>query len=232
MSEGGPAAIVFAATRPERTRALILTGTGPFAGFARVGRRRPRPGRAAGAHVPEVGEDYTPSTEQFARWQEFGRAIRSAWGSGAALKGLLPSVRSMRQLGMLERMSASPGMARATIEAVFRMDVRPILPTITAPTLVIHSRGDVVPVQGGRYLADHIPGARMLEVDGTDHAPWFTDPDTDHDRDRGVPHRQPCRAVAVTSRPAHRVVHRHGRLDPTRRGDRRRAVACGTSPLW
>ncbi len=128
--------------------------------------------------VPEVGEDYTPSTEQIARWQGFGRAIRSAWGSGAALKSLLPSVRSMRQLGMLERMSASPGMARATIEAVFRMDVRPILPTITAPTLVIHSRGDVVPVQGGRYLADHIPGARLLEVDGTDHAPWFTDPDT------------------------------------------------------
>jgi class 3 adenylate cyclase len=74
-------------------------------------------------------------------------------------------------------MSASPGMARATLEAVFRMDVRPILPTITAPTLVIHTRGDVVPVQGGRYLADHIPGARYLELDGTDHAPWLADPD-------------------------------------------------------
>jgi class 3 adenylate cyclase len=47
------------------------------------------------------------------------------------------------------------------------------------PTLVVHARDDVgIPVQsGGRYLADHIPGARMLEVDGTDHAPWFTDPD-------------------------------------------------------
>ena len=83
----------------------------------------------------------------------------------------------MRQLAMLERMSASPGMARATLEAVLRIDVRPILPTITAPTLVIHARGDLVPVQGGRYLADHIPGARLLEVDGTDHAPWFSDPD-------------------------------------------------------
>jgi class 3 adenylate cyclase len=68
-------------------------------------------------------------------------------------------------------------MARATLEAVFRLDVRPILPTITAPTLVIHARGDVVPVQSGRYLADHIPGARYLEVDGTDHAPWLADPD-------------------------------------------------------
>lgn len=78
---------------------------------------------------------------------------------------------------MLERTSASPGMARATLEAVMRLDVRPILPTITVPTLVIHARGDLVPVQGGRYLADHIPGARLLEVDSRDHAPWISDPD-------------------------------------------------------
>ena len=45
-------------------------------------------------------------------------------------------------------------------------------------TLVTHAHDDVgIPVRGGRYLADHIPGAQMLEVDGTDHAPWFTDPD-------------------------------------------------------
>ena len=78
---------------------------------------------------------------------------------------------------MLERMSASPGMARATLEAAFRIDVRPILPTIAAPTLVIHARDEVVPVQEGQYLADHIPGARLVEVDGTDHVPWLTDPD-------------------------------------------------------
>jgi class 3 adenylate cyclase len=79
---------------------------------------------------------------------------------------------------MLERMSASPGMARATIEAMFRIDVRPILPTITMPTLVIHAREDpVVPVQWGRYLADHIPGAQYLEVEGVDHAPWWAEPD-------------------------------------------------------
>jgi pimeloyl-ACP methyl ester carboxylesterase len=178
VSEGGSAAIVFAATRPERTRALILTGTGSFAGFFDGWDDVDRdPAELRARVVPELGEDYTPSTEQIARWQGFGRAARSGWGSGAALRGLLPSVRSMRQLGMLERMSASPGMARATLEAVFRMDVRSILPTITVPTLVIHSRGDVIPVQGGRYLADHIPGARMLEVDGTDHVPWMADPD-------------------------------------------------------
>ena len=178
LSEGGPAAMVFAATRPERTRALILAGTSSFFGFTGWDDMDRDPAELRARVLPEVGEDYTPSTEQLARWQELGRAARSAWGSGAALKNLLPSVRSIRQLAMFERMSASPGMARATLEAVFRIDVRPILPTITAPTLVIHARDDIVPVQFGRYIADHIPGAQLLEVDGADHAPWFTDPDT------------------------------------------------------
>jgi pimeloyl-ACP methyl ester carboxylesterase len=177
LSEGGPAAIVFAAKRPERTRALILNGTFSYAGFAGWDDIDRDPAELRARLLREVGEHYTPSTEQLARWQGLGHAARSGWGSGAALKRLVPSVRSLRQLAMLERMSASPGMARATLEAAFRIDVRSILPTITAPTLVIHARDDLVAVQGGRYLADHIPGARLLEVDGTDHAPWLTDPD-------------------------------------------------------
>jgi pimeloyl-ACP methyl ester carboxylesterase len=176
-SEGGPAAIVFAATRPERTRALILAGTFPYLGFAEWDDLDRDPAELRARLVPEMGEEYAPSTEQLAHFQEFGRDARSAWGSGATLKALLPSVGSLRQLAMLERMSASPGMARATVEALLRIDVRPILPTITAPTLVIHARHAPVPVQGGRYLANHIPGARLLEVDGTDHAPWLTEPD-------------------------------------------------------
>jgi pimeloyl-ACP methyl ester carboxylesterase len=177
VSEGGPAAIVFAATRPERTRALILTGTFSDARFNGWDDVDCDAAELRARGVAELGEDYTPSTEQIARGQEFGRAVRSAWGTGAALKGLFPSLLSIRQLAMLERMSASPGMARATLEAAWRIDVRPILPTITAPTLVIHARDDLMPVQGGRYLADHIPGARMLEVEGRDHAPWLADPD-------------------------------------------------------
>ena len=111
--------------------------------------------------------------ELIARVLEFDRAVRSAWGTGAALSIATPSVRaSMRLLAMAERMCASPGMARASLEATFRIDVRAILPTITVPTLVIHARDDpVVGVQAGRYLADHIPGARYLEVDGVDAAP-------------------------------------------------------------
>jgi pimeloyl-ACP methyl ester carboxylesterase len=180
MSEGGPQAIAFAATRPERTRALILYGSFAFMpgdGSFWDGLDRD-PAELRALVLAEVGEDYTPSTKQIARVQEMGRAARSAWGSGATAKVMFPSVRSVRQLAMVERMCASPGMLRATMESNLRIDVRPILPTISAPTLVIHAREDTAPVQNGRYLADHIPGARYLEVDGLDHAPWFTEPDT------------------------------------------------------
>ena len=105
------------------------------------------------------------------------RAARSNWGSGETLHVLVPSVKSLGLLGMSERMCASPGMARVTVESVFRIDVRAVLPTIDVPTLVIHATDDPIPVQGGRYLADHIPGARLVEVDGHDHAPWTNDPD-------------------------------------------------------
>jgi pimeloyl-ACP methyl ester carboxylesterase/class 3 adenylate cyclase len=177
-SDAGPAAMMFAATRPERTRALILYGTFCFfpGGWAELDRD---PAELRARHLPELDEDYMPSVQQIARLQEIDCAIRSAWGSGAALSMTEPSVRSIRQLAMFERMCASPGMARASLEASFQLDLRPIVPTITAPTLVIHAREDpVAPVQCGRYLADHIPGARWLEVEGVDHAPWFTEPDT------------------------------------------------------
>ena len=178
LSDGGPAAMMFAATRPERVRALILAGTFAFSGFAGWDDMDRDPAELRARFLAELGEDYTPSIEQLARFQEAGRAVRSGWGSGAAASISAPSVRSIRQLAMWERMSASPGMARASFEAAFLIDVRPILPTITAPTLVIHAREDpAVPVQGGRYLADHIPGARYLEVEGVDHAPFLTEPD-------------------------------------------------------
>ena len=178
VSEGGPAAILFAATRPERTRALILTGASAYSGWISWDDFERDPAELRARGLAEFDEKYVPSLEQVAGFQAFGRAVKAEWGSGKAAQCLLPSIKSMRQLGIFERMSASPGMARATLESAFHIDVRPILPTITVPTLVIHAREDPgVPVQAGRYIADHVPGARMLELDGTDHAPWFTDPD-------------------------------------------------------
>jgi pimeloyl-ACP methyl ester carboxylesterase len=178
LSEGGPAAIVWAARRPERTRALILHGTYAYLGGLEWDDLDRSPAEARARIVGELGEDYAPSTQQIVRWQEFGDAVRSDWGDGRAVKCLVPSVRSIRQLGMMERMCASPGMARATVEASFGIDVRPILPTLSIPTLVVHARGDPgVPVQYGRYLAENISGAKILEVEGVDHAPWFTEPE-------------------------------------------------------
>lgn len=177
LSEGGPAAMLFAATRPERTQALILAGTFAYFGITEWADFDRDPSELHARILTEMGEDYTPSTRQLATFQEFGRASVSQWGTGTALKLLLPAAGSVRQLGMVERMSASPGMARATLGALFRIDVRSVLPMITAPSLVIHATGDLVPVQGGRYIADRIPGARMLEVAGTDHAPWIANPD-------------------------------------------------------
>ena len=176
MSEGGPQAIFFAARRPERTRAVILYGSFAFLSDAGWDDLDRDPAELRARVLPELGEDYMPSTEQIARLQEIGRAMTSGWGSGATAKSMFPSVRSMRQLAMFERMCASPGMARATIESNIRIDVRPILPTITAPTLVIHARDDLLPVQCGRYLADHIAGARWLRLTAPTMRP-VTEPD-------------------------------------------------------
>ena len=181
MSEGGPSSILFAATRPERTRALILYGTYTFMSVGwddldcEPSELMVKQGIQISDDVSEKGK-YAWSEEQVARIQEMARAARSRWGSGETAKYMLPSVKSIRQLAMFERMVASPGMMRATMESTFRIDVRPILPTIAVPTLVIHARDEPMPVQLGRYIADHIPGARMLEVEGRDHAPFLTEP--------------------------------------------------------
>jgi pimeloyl-ACP methyl ester carboxylesterase len=180
FNDGGFSSIVFAATRLERTRALILADSFAFLGATGgLDDIERDPAELWTRLVHELGEDYTPSVEQIVLVQDVGRAIRSGWGSGAMLSISVPSVSGrLPFLAMMERMCASPGMARASLEAGLRIDVRPILPTITVPTLVIHAREDrIVPVQCGRYLADHIPGARYLEVDGADTLPWFSDPD-------------------------------------------------------
>jgi pimeloyl-ACP methyl ester carboxylesterase len=177
ISEGGPAAVLYAASKPERVQSLVLMGTYALVQAswddlelsAPVVRRR---------YVELLGEPYAPTEEQIDRIRHFGAAVRDDWGSGTALGILVPSIRSKQQCGLLERMSASPGMARATAEAAMRIDVRDVLPTLSVPTLVIHATDDpVCPIQQGHYLADNISGSRWLEVVGTDHAPWFNDPE-------------------------------------------------------
>jgi pimeloyl-ACP methyl ester carboxylesterase len=181
LSEGGPASIVFAAAHPDRVRALVLMGSTALMPFTFTDSWEESvdldPSEMRQQVVDVIGEQYTPDHEQIVRIQELARAVRDAWGTGAAMALFLPSVRSRQQLGMIERVSASPGMARATIAAMSGLDVRSILPVLNVPTLVVHATDDIVPVQLGRHLADHIPGARLMEVAGSDHAPWLGQPD-------------------------------------------------------
>ncbi len=74
----------------------------------------------------------------------------------------------------LERLAVSPGAAVAMVRMLLEMDVRDILPAIGVPTLVLHKRDDkVVPIEEGRDLAEHVPGARFVELPGSDHWPWI-----------------------------------------------------------
>ncbi len=76
------------------------------------------------------------------------------------------------------RMSASPGAAAALIRMNLAIDIRHVLPAIRVPTLVLHRAGDrSIPVEHGRYLAEHIPGARFVELPGDDHLPFVGDQD-------------------------------------------------------
>jgi class 3 adenylate cyclase len=102
------------------------------------------------------------------------------WGEGRILEVFAPSVvrdeATKRLMGTFERMAASPGMARALIDAANLIDVRPVLPSIRVPTLVLHRTDELVsPVEAGRYMAKEIPGARLVELPGIDHVPWVGD---------------------------------------------------------
>jgi class 3 adenylate cyclase len=148
-SEGGPMSLMFSATYPERTSALVLCGS-----FASIT-----------APPWAVSQD---------RWNQFLHQIESHWGQGVLVPINAPSRRDdeafVQWFGRLERASASPGGILALMRANYGIDVRHVLPTIQAPTLILHRVGDrAVPVEAGRYLAQHIPGAKYVELSGDDH---------------------------------------------------------------
>ena len=157
FSEGGSMSIVFAATYPQRTLALILYGA-----FARA------------AWAP----DYTWGSSD-ERLRERLKWVEENWGQGSSIAMYCPSVADDPEVrsffGRLERSSATPGAVQ-TLQRMNRdIDVRHVLPTISAPTLVLHRIGDTVNVEHGRYLARHIKQARYVEFPGIDHNPWVGD---------------------------------------------------------
>jgi class 3 adenylate cyclase len=161
ISEGGPMSALFAATYPDRISTLVIYGS-----FAKLA---PAPD-----YFPELQEEYD------ARDLRAGVMVDS-WGEGRGLDIFAPSYAGSTAIrsawALFERAASSPAMIRALVEASRQVDVRAVLPTIAVPTLVLHRTGDsVAPVQLGRYIADHIPGARYVEVPGNDHVPWLGEP--------------------------------------------------------
>ncbi len=150
--EGGPMAALFAATHPERTGALVLLGT-----FART----------------MWAEDYDWAWKPEDRAEHVSQSL-GRWGEGLTVMNVAPSRVADPEFrewaGRLERLAASPTTARRIFELNGDMDVRDVLPSIRVPTLVINRRDDsVINPLHSRYLAEHIPGARHVEVEGIDN---------------------------------------------------------------
>jgi pimeloyl-ACP methyl ester carboxylesterase len=150
ISEGGAMSVLFAATYPERTQALILYGT--YAHF----------------HTWVLPPD---------RFEPFLEKIEQSWGTGASLSAFAPTKvtdeRFKQWWARFERLGASPTAAIMLMRMNSQIDVRHVLPAIRVPTLVLHRSGDTrVNVEGGRYLAANIQGAKYVEFPGSDHVMW------------------------------------------------------------
>jgi class 3 adenylate cyclase len=151
-SEGGAMSILFAATYPDRTAALVLSDS-----FARI------------AWAPDYPWGFDAETMAAVRTM-----VETKWGDGSFISMFFPSVRDepkMQELfSRLERYSATPAAALAIIEMIAAIDVRSVLPTIGVPTLVMHRLGDpMIGPEHGRVLAQGIPTARLFEIDSADH---------------------------------------------------------------
>jgi class 3 adenylate cyclase len=149
ISEGGPLSMLFAASHPERVSALVLYGTLLKGTFS---------------------EDFpfAPTAEM---WEGY---LDIEWGKGVSANLLAPSYALdddfVRRWARFERMSSSPGMVRQILKMCSEIDARDVLSTISVPTLILHRTGDAnIPVEVARYMADRIPNAKFVELEGDDH---------------------------------------------------------------
>src|SRR4051812_29831738 len=160
LSEGGPMCLLFGATYPERTSSVILIGA--------YARRIWAPDYECGA-PPE-------------QYEAFLQEIASGWGGPVGLAARAPSEVDNPTFSAwwstYLRMSASPAAAEALTRMNGPIDVRHVLPAVRVPTLVLHRTGDrAMPVEGARYLAERVAGAKYVELPGVDHLPWVGDQD-------------------------------------------------------
>jgi class 3 adenylate cyclase len=160
MLEAGAMACLFAATHPERTSALVLYEA------------MPRMTAAPDYEWPLTREEREPLIE----------ALGADWGSGERVvsitSGGANNDRFKDWAGKLERLAASPGAAVAFFRMQSDIDVRPVLPSIQAQTLVMHRVDDpLIDIRHARYLAGHIPDARLRELPGSSSLPFGPDQD-------------------------------------------------------
>jgi pimeloyl-ACP methyl ester carboxylesterase len=154
-SEGGGMCALFATTHPGRTSALIMCGS-----YARL---KPTPDHPWGR----------PAEVQ-ARWLE---TIQREWGGPVGLDIRGPTLFSddgARQWwARFLRMGASPAAAAELTRMSYEIDIRHLLPAVRVPTLVLHTTGDqAIDIGASRYIAAHVPGAKLVELAGVDHVPW------------------------------------------------------------
>jgi pimeloyl-ACP methyl ester carboxylesterase/class 3 adenylate cyclase len=158
ISEGGPMCMMFAATYPDRTSALVLCGT-----FARMMR------------APDYPIGIPPET-----LERFLDVIEQSWGTGFSATHFAPTHASdeafRESWARFERFSVSPSGIKSLMHMLHDTDAREILPVIRVPTLVLNRQGDRVSrVEGARYIAERIVGAKYVELPGLDHFPWVGD---------------------------------------------------------
>ena len=152
FSEGAPMSLLFAATYPKRVTSLVLYGA-----------------MARSTEAP----DY-PYAAPYDALVESALMMSEHWSSGAYVEPFAPSVaddpEAIRVWAAQESTGASPDQMTKHYLMFLEVDVRHVLPTIQAPTLVVHKHGDrVVSVHAGRWLASQIQGAKFVEFPGSDH---------------------------------------------------------------
>jgi pimeloyl-ACP methyl ester carboxylesterase len=158
-SEGGPMCILFAVTYPERTEALITVGSFPRTVWA--------PDYPIGVTSDET--------------ERFLKLIREHWGGPIGVETRVPSLAKDERFrawwAKFLRAGASPTTAHALARMNVEIDVRHVLPSIRVPTLLLHPKGDrIVSVDHSRYMAERIPGAKLIELDSDDHLAFFARP--------------------------------------------------------
>ena len=151
-NDGALMAALFAATHPERTSALVLVN-----GTARL------------AAAPDYEIGVPPDVQE-----RLFSVVEETWGRGDLMAAINPSLaddpEQAQAWGRFFRHAASPTTAAAVIRMLFELDVRDVLPTISVPTLVVNrADSQIITVDQGRYVADHIDGARFVAVPGADY---------------------------------------------------------------